>query len=225
MAVATDHLFMSSVAILLDWINNRQWAKLEKLALNDRELYVLISEHIQKCSEFNGMTLLHAAIKNNAPLRVIRSMAFAHSDALKVQDCVGRTPLHVAAGTGADAFITRLLVKAYPKACDLQDDDGRTPLHLACDAECVIFEGSQTPRGPPTIDVVQALLSGSLAPVLVEDEDDTSPIEYAIVSGADMDVVKILQKASMTIRRQIAKINKQVAADDFSNADAKPIQK
>ena len=163
---------------------------------------------------FNGMTLLHAVIKYNPPIQVLESMIQAHSDAISGQDCLGRTPLHVACGVGSDSSIIRMLVRAYPEACDVQDVDGRTPLHLACDSECVLFEGDQTPRSPPSIGVVRALLSGSLKPVLIEDEDEMSPIEYALVSEVDREVVKLLQLASMTLRRRIAKVDKQIAREN-----------
>mmetsp|Transcript_11082 Transcript_11082/g.16707 ORF Transcript_11082/g.16707 Transcript_11082/m.16707 type:complete len:234 (-) Transcript_11082:29-730(-) len=214
---------MNYVAIVLDLIHRQEWAALEKVATTKHKLFKGISEHIQKCDEFNGMTLLHAVVKYNPPLHILDAMIDAHSDALMGQDCVGRTPLHVACGTGADAEIIRLLVEAYPQACDLQDEDGRLPLHLACDIECVLFEGDQTERAPPTIDVVRALLSGSWRSVLVEDEDGMSPIEYAIVSDANIKVVKLLQKTSMTLRRKEAQASKAKAAARSTAKDTKPV--
>ena len=210
MTISIDNL-MSYVAIVLDLIHNQQWTKLETIT-SQHKLFRIISEFIQKCDEFNGMTLLHAVVKNKPPLHILDAMIYAHSDALKGQDCVGRTPLHVACGTGADAQIVRCLVKAFPQACDLQDEDGRLPLHLACDTDCVLFEGDEAPRAPPTVGVVKALLAGSLRSVLVEDDDDMSPIEYAIISDANIDVVKLLQKASMPTRREEAKTSKADAS-------------
>ena len=202
---------MNYVAIVLDLIHCQEWAALEKVA-TEHKLFKVISEHIQKCDELNGMTLLHAVVKYNPPLHILDAMIYAHGDALMGQDCVGRTPLHVACGTGASAEIIRRLVKAYPQACDLQDEDGRLPLHLACDTECVLFEGDdQIPKAPPTVNVVKALLSGSLRSVLVEDEDEMSPLEYAIVSDANINVVKLLQKASMTLRRRDNQTSKDAA--------------
>ena len=213
---------MNYVAIVLDLIQCQDWAALEKVA-SEQKLFQVISEHIQKCDEFNGMTLLHAVVKCNPPLYILDAMIDAHGGALKGQDCVGRTPLHVACGTGADDLIIRRLVKAYPQACDLQDEDGRLPLHLACDTECVLFEGDQIRRAPPSVDAVRALLSGSLRSVLVEDEDDMSPIEYAIVSDANINVVKLLQKASMTLRRKDAKTSKAAAASTTKEMKPTPV--
>ena len=79
-----------------------------------------------------------------------------------------------------------------------------------------LFEGDQTERAPPTIDVVRALLSGSWRSVLVEDEDEMSPIEYANIK-----VVKLLQKTSMTLRRKEAQASK--AAARRTAKDTKPI--
>lgn len=218
MSISIDQL-VSYVAILLDLIHKRQWAKLEKVA-KEKTLFKMVSEHIQKCDEFNGMTFLHAVVKYSPPTEVIEAMIQADTDAVKGQDCLGRTPLHVACGTGSDVSIIRLLVRAYPEACDIEDVDGRTPLHLACDTECVLFEGSQPTREPPTVDIVRTLLSGSLKSVLIEDEDDMSPIEYAILSESDSQVVKLLQKASMTLRRRIAKTNKQAATKTSTTGSA-----
>lgn len=212
---------MNYVAVVLDLIHCQEWASLEKVA-NERKLFKAVSEHIQKCDEFNGMTLLHAVVKYNPPLHILDAMIDAHGDALKGQDCVGRTPLHVACGTGASDQVIRCLVKAYPQACDLQDEDGRLPLHLACDNECVLFEGDdQTTREPPTVEVVRALLSGSLRSVLVEDEDEMSPLEYAIVSDANIIVVKLLQRASMSLRRKDAQTSKDPA--ESASKETKPI--
>mmetsp|Transcript_2298 Transcript_2298/g.3773 ORF Transcript_2298/g.3773 Transcript_2298/m.3773 type:complete len:238 (+) Transcript_2298:103-816(+) len=209
MTISVNKL-MNYVAIVLDLIHCQDWAALEKVA-TEKKLFKVISEHIQKSDEFNGMTLLHAVVKSNPPLDILDAMIDAHGDALKGQDCVGRTPLHVACGTGADGLIIKRLVKAYPQACDMQDEDGKLPLHLACDTKCVIFEGDQTPRAPLTLDVVKVLLSGSMQSVLAVDGDEMNPIEYAIVSALDIEIVKRLRKARMSIRRKEASLRRKEA--------------
>lgn len=222
MAISIDNL-VNYVAIVLDLIHCQEWTKLEKV-FSKQKLLKVISEHIHKCDEFNGMTLLHAVVRYNPPLHILDTIILAHSDALKGKDCLGRTPLHVACGSGAHYQIIERLVKGFPQACDLQDEDGRLPLHLACDTECALFEGDETPRAPPTFDVVKVLLSGSLQSVLVEDEDEMNPIEYAIISDLDMKIVKLLQKTSMSLRRKEAGVKMVKNNSKSFTKDDKPVQ-
>lgn len=202
MTISIDNI-VNYVAIVLDLIHCQEWTELGKV-LSQQKLLKVISEHIQKCDEYNGMTLLHAVVRYNPPMHILDAIILAHGDALGGQDCVGRTPLHVACGSGAHYQIITRLVIAFPRACDLQDEDGRLPLHLACDTECALFEGDVTPRAPPHIDVVKVLLSGSLQAVLVEDKDEMNPIEYAIISNLSMRIVRLLQKSSMIVRMKEA---------------------
>ncbi len=202
MTVSMDD-FINYVAIVLDLIHCQEWTELEKV-ISKQKLLKVISEHIQKCDEFNGMTLLHAIVRYSPPIHILDAIILAHGDALEGQDCLGRTPLHVACGCGAHYQIIKRLVKAFPQACDLQDEDGRLPLHHACDTECAIFEGDVTPRAPPCIDTV------NLESVLVEDEDEMNPIEYAIVSDLNMEIVRLLQKASIHLRRKEAEVKKMI---------------
>merc|ERR1719223_1634379 len=125
-----------------------------------------------------------------------------HPRALAREDCVGRTPLHVAAGSGASHWVIKLLTMKYPQACDVQDEDGKTPLHFACDTSCQLFEGDQyMSRGPPALATVKVLLGGSLDSVTLEDTDEMNAVEYAIISDASIEVVKLLQRASQIIMK------------------------
>ena len=74
-----------------------------------------------------GMTLLHAVIRHDPPLSLLKKMIELYPDAVKAKDCLGRTPLHVAAGSGAKAELVKILVVASPQTCTIQDVDSRTP--------------------------------------------------------------------------------------------------
>jgi hypothetical protein len=54
---------------------------------------------------------------------------------------------------------------------------------------------------------------------LVEDKDEMSLMEYAIVSNAEIKVVKVLQKELMTIRRQQAKTSNAASTKNTTAAD------
>ena len=101
---------------------------------------------------------------------------------------------------------------AYPEACKIQDNNGRTPLHFACDVDYRLFEGELDRRGRPSFEVVHTLLSAPIAPASMEDDDDISPLEYAIFNNADIRVVKLLQKAA---RKYMRKLQAKEQQDGF----------
>jgi ankyrin repeat protein len=101
-------------------------------------------------------------------------------------------------GARADLCAIELLAAAYPDACEVQDEDGKTPLHLACDSSCRLFEDDRhdRPREPPCIRLVSMLSIACPRAVPLEDNDGINAIEYAILSGSSLRVVKFLQEAT-----------------------------
>lgn len=205
---------MNYLSFLLSLIESKDWIKFEEVALQNAKTFKMISKSIAECEDFNGMTLLHACVRYDPPINVLVQMIKLYPQALTGEDCLGRTPLHVAAGSGASPQVLKLLTVNYPEACNIQDEDGRTPLHFACDTSCEMFEDEQsTPRGPPSLDTVRVLLSGSLEAVTLEDVDEMNAVEYAIVSDAGMDVVNLLQRATQRVMKK-----KNVSAPSVSAA-------
>lgn len=184
---------------LLGMIQARDWSSFEGYALSNPKTFQRISESISNCQEFNGMTLLHACVRYDPPADILLKMIELHPEALRTMDCIGRTPLHVAAGSGASSPVVKILAAKYPRACNIQDEDGRTPLHFACDAECELFEEETSPKGPLSLETIYALLAGSLDAVLLEDADDMSAVEYALLSDAPIEIVTLLQKAAQQV--------------------------
>ena len=194
---------MNYLSYLLSLIESQDWQKFEEVALSNPQTFKMISKSIGQCAEFNGMTLLHAAVRFDPPISVLKQMIQIYPQALMGEDCLGRTPLHVAAGSGASPLIIKLLTMNYPQACSIQDEDGRTPLLFACDTSCELFEDDEaSPRDPPTLDTVRVLLAGSLDSVILEDVDEMNAVEYAIVSDAPIEVVNLLQRATQRVLRQ-----------------------
>ena len=194
---------MNYISFLLSLIEAQDWIQLEDFALSSPKTFKVISKSISNCEEFNGMTLLHACVRYDPPIRVLDKMIKLYPRALTAEDCLGRTPLHVAAGSGASPMVLELLTMNYPQAFNVQDEDGKTPLHLACNTTCTLFDDGQcSHRGPLNIDTVRVLLSGSLDAVTLEDADEMNAVEYAIVSDAPMKVVTLLQRATQRVRRR-----------------------
>ena len=194
---------MNYLSYLLSLIESQDWQKFEEVALSNPQTFKMISKSIGECAEFNGMTLLHATVRFDPPISVLKQMIQIYPQALMGEDCLGRTPLHVAAGSGASPLIIKLLTMNYPQACSIQDEDGRTPLLFACDTSCELFEDDEaSPRDPPTLDTVRVLLAGSLDSVTLEDVDEMNAVEYAIVSDAPIEVVNLLQRATQRVLRK-----------------------
>lgn len=190
---------------LLNMLEGREWETFYLVALKNPVAFRALNDFIQSSEEYHGVTFLHAAVRYSPPLEVVDQMIKICPDSPRACDCLNRTPLHVAVGTGASIGVINYLVRCYPEACNIQDEDGRTPLHIECDSESVLFEGDEGGRGPPSLEVVNALLSGSIKAASMEDEDGTSPIEYAIISNANVRVVKLLQQAAQLYLRRSAK--------------------
>ncbi|KAL7531235.1 hypothetical protein ACHAWF_003681 [Thalassiosira exigua] len=199
----------NSLFLILGLIEARQWAKFEAVALSNPRDFRSISEAITRCDCFNGMTLLHACVRFDVSFRLLDEMIKLYPKALSSKDFMGRTPLHVAAGSSACPTIVKRLTVEYPQACAVQDEDGMTPLHFACDTTCQLFEDDEAaPRGSPKLTTVRILLAGSLDAVVLEDADEMNPIEYALLSDASMEVINLLQRASLRVLKKKKKNQK-----------------
>mmetsp|Transcript_40340 Transcript_40340/g.68808 ORF Transcript_40340/g.68808 Transcript_40340/m.68808 type:complete len:257 (-) Transcript_40340:50-820(-) len=210
---ATKHLAQHLV-LLLDVIHAKRWSALESIVLSNPQVFRMICDNIPMVEEFNGgKTLLHACLPYDPPLKTVAKIIKMLPDstaALRSQDSMGRTPLHIAAAYTTDPMVVKLLGSVDPETCTITDEDGRTPLHLSCDSTFTIKDESykcqpQKPQQCETrsYEIVRALLSESLEASLAEDEDGMNALEYAIISEASIDVVNLLQKASMeSLQRQ-----------------------
>mmetsp|Transcript_3896 Transcript_3896/g.6905 ORF Transcript_3896/g.6905 Transcript_3896/m.6905 type:complete len:234 (+) Transcript_3896:112-813(+) len=200
---------LSYLTLLLNIIESRDWVSFDEIAIRNPGAFQKLSNIVTSTNEFNGMSFLHAIVRNHPPLEIVADVIRTCPNLPSARDCLNRTPLHVAAGVGASVQVVKYLCMAYPEACKIQDEDGRTPLHFACDVECKLFEGQPDRREPPAFEVIHALLCASIAPASMEDADEMSPLEYAIFSNADVKVVKLLQKAAQKFMKKMHSIEKR----------------
>ncbi|KAL7495823.1 hypothetical protein ACHAWT_006321 [Skeletonema menzelii] len=193
-----DESLLQKIGTLLGVIGSKRWSVFQQIALSNRQIFDTVSDILNQCNEqFNGMTLLHACCRHEPPLEIIVQMIRLRPELVSARDCLGRTPLHIAAGCSAQPHVIKTLAHADPSTCNVQDEDKRTPLHLACDRDCNLFEDPEDSKSRElSYDSVRALLSESLEAAVMEDEDEMNPVEYAIMSNADIKLVKLLQKAT-----------------------------
>lgn len=197
---------LESISYLLGLIDTCNWELFRSYALEPSPAHFRARTNIiAQIPELNGMTLLHAALKCDPPQELVLEMIEICPNLTAARDCLGRTPLHVAAGSAVAPRLIKIIAHVYPDACDIQDVDGKTPLHFACDSSSVLFEDDDDDDDeaneaakpqPPCHDAICALLSESLAAATVEDADEMSPLEHAIMSNASLRTVKVLQHAA-----------------------------
>ena len=185
---------------VLQILVSRDWETLSAI-LTKPALFRHVACAISSCSEFNGMTFLHAVVRCNPPLDIVAQIIHLCPDMLSTTDCLHRTPLHVAAGSSnTSAPLLKLLAHACPAACEVQDVEGKTPLHFACDSSCVLFQEdhdrNNTSHPPPNHVAIATLLSYSIHATTLEDYEEMSPLEHAIMSDASIETVKLLQSAT-----------------------------
>ena len=193
----------SSIGDILELLVLQDWETFRSTLLSSPAMFRNIASAVSACSELNGMTLLHAVVRCNPPLDIIAQMIRLCPDMPAAKDCLDRTPLHVAAGSKASASLLKLLAHACPAACDVQDEEGSTPLHFACDSSCVLFVDdhhdkveNDTSKQPPNHESVAVLLSYSIHAATLEDDEEMTPLEHAIMSDSSIKTVKLLQSAT-----------------------------
>jgi len=191
-------MLFSSIYDSLQLISSHDWEPFRSAIFSRPTLFRKLASDVSSCSQLHGMTMLHAAVRYDSPLDVIVEMIRLCPDMPAAKDCLGRTPLHVAAGLKASASLLKILAHACPAACVVQDEGGKTPLHFVCDSSCVLFEEDHHNDSyqPPDHEAVVALLSYSIHAATLEDDEEMSPLEHSIISGASLKTVKLLQSAT-----------------------------
>ena len=203
------------ISLLLDVIRSQRWSAFEHVALSKPNVFLLLSNFIPTYEEYKGMTLLHACLGYEPPIPIVTKILLMLPDrksALLAQDQMGRTPIHIAAACNANPVILKLLGNIEPIACNIQDKHGRTPLHMACGCFHIKLQDktgiTQSRENQlPSSAAVCALLSESLTATTVEDNDGISALEYAIISGASTDLVRLMQRVT---RQEIKKAHKKL---------------
>jgi hypothetical protein len=194
----------SSLVLLFRLIELNDWGKVDSIFLTDPEgqrRFQRLAALVAASKSFHGMTILHACARFNPPPRVVGRIIELCPDAPRAQDYLKRTPLHVMAGTDTPSDVIGVLANAYPDACTIQDMDGCSPLHYACDSSCELFENDigKSVQSAPSFATIGVLLKASMESVVLEDDEGMSAIKYALCSGAELETVRLLQRATRRV--------------------------
>ncbi len=185
--------FVSVVSL----IASRKWNALRDYldsAVGRFVISTLLTEETEK-----GDNLLHLVCRVHPPADIVSTLIDAFPDVAKKCNSWGSTALHLAAAWGASAQVIDVLINANADACSMRDASGKTPLLLTCQ-HCCEKATCDSGRGAfvkgPNPAVICSLLKASPDVVAMEDTDDMTALEYAIVCGASEKVVRKLQRAT-----------------------------
>ena len=225
-----------SIGDILQLFVLKDWETFRSAVLSNPTMFRNVAGAVSSCSQLNGMTLLHAAARYDAPLAIVSRMIELCPHMTSAQDCLGRTPLHVAAagvGSGATSSnLLKLIAHADPAVCDVQDEEMKTPLHIACDNSCVLFEedyddeeydGADLPPPPPCHMSVKTLLACSLRPVTLQDAEGKSPLQHAVASNALSETITLLQAAVMKSSSRKRPINELMGRTSTIESTPRPV--
>jgi ankyrin repeat protein len=157
-----------------------------------------------------SLVSLNLCIQHDPPTYIVELLLLTSPESLTHFDSFHRTPLHIAVGTGANLSVVRLLAYAHPAACSVRDVDGKTPLILACDSGSCgkLYENDfrdETTWESPSIALVWTLIHAYPLSITLEDDDETNALEHAIISGASIEVVEVIQHATEFLMERGAK--------------------
>eukprot|EP00571_Detonula_confervacea_P016887 CAMPEP_0172301682 /NCGR_PEP_ID=MMETSP1058-20130122/3523_1 /TAXON_ID=83371 /ORGANISM="Detonula confervacea, Strain CCMP 353" /LENGTH=350 /DNA_ID=CAMNT_0013011893 /DNA_START=155 /DNA_END=1204 /DNA_ORIENTATION=+ len=150
-------------------------------------------------NDLNPMQVVHYACRFNPPRTIISHLASLYPQGVMLQDKMGRLPLHYAAKWGASYRLLDYLIEKDRSAASVKDSLGKTPLHLLCEHYSSFIDSNQRDNlssEDNMMEAMAALIEAAPDAVNIEDNDDTTAIEYAIASDTPYDAVRLIQKAS-----------------------------
>jgi len=172
--------------------------------------------------------IVHFAVRFQAPLRIVTLLSSAYADSLSNPDAAGRYPIHVAAKWGAPPDVIQFLIKSNPSVAGLPDDSGRTPMSYIGEFYHVNFSSRYYNRDEAMLEVVRLMKFAAPNSVNLEDESGMNAIEYALLSEANISVIRAMQRACRDDWRERSKAGVPLLATveedcDTDNTQSKPV--
>lgn len=149
-------------------------------------------------------SLLHIICSSDPPSPMVDIVIEKYPPLLSYRDHVDRLPLHIACQYGASPEVIRLLIGCHMRACMEKDAVGKLPLHIACEnyVEWSRLYMSRNQANRCLMTVIRNLIEVYPISLLVEDNKGMCPLEYALLSKAEDNVVNCLREKSELIRER-----------------------
>lgn len=171
-------------------IEERKWKKL-LTALNsgkycqydDRGMKTCLCQHFLQHSH-----LLHVACKFNAPLYIVEKIFTNEPDSIFEVCNLQQSPLHVALSNNNETDVIKFLLANNKRAAQTQDSKGRAPIHLV-----FCHEKWEDVSSTEVREMILLLCAAAPTSPMLEDSEGKNAVEYALESGADFEVLSVLQ--------------------------------
>ena len=197
-------------------LSQRQWALLENILTSSTSAAIFIDDPTLPHA-VTANIVVHFAARFQAPLRIISMLACLYPISLTSSDVTGRYPIHVAAKWSATPDVIAYLLKTNPAVAGVPDTTGKTPMHYVGECYMQHFNSSVYSRDESMLQVVRLLKGAAPLSVNLEDIDGMNAIEYALISDANLKVVKTMQRACRDDWRERSK--KSLDTSDSVNCD------
>ena len=188
------------------------------------------SSHSAYILEALPSCVLHAACRNHAPIDILRSIHGLRASTVTDVDSNDRTALHHAAAAWNEPAVIKFLLRRNGDAASHQDTNGCTPLHLCVHPEDIsdggrLFSSARSQmntKEPPLVRIIHYLCCVSPASATMDDDEDCTPIEYAIESELPLLAVQVLRKASETAWKRQEECKKRRATMSILSTSRRP---
>jgi len=171
-------------------VEAKEWKKVRK--------YVAGSKCIKESSSSVSPLLLIS--KSNPPCKIIEIFIKKHPKAIYDVNCDGKSALHLACEYGASPAVTRKILFANTDAASRKDKNGMLPLHLACRSYCTNNDSwiSKEAVRESLMQILVDLLQVEPTSIFTEDLKGMCPMEHALVSDLNLDVIQILRNKQIS---------------------------
>lgn len=196
-------------------LSQRQWSRLEIILTTTPSSSILIDDPFLPHAVTAGI-VIHFAARFQAPLRIISLLSRHYPHSLADSDVTGRYPIHVAAKWAATPDVIAYLLKANPSVAGVPDSTGKTPMHYVGEYYLQHFNNPMYSRDDSMLQVTRLLKNAAPLSVNLEDDEGMNAIEYALLSEANLKVIKTMQRACRDDwrERQISNLTLDSNSDD-----------